>query len=83
MHDVPKLLTFGCNPQINVCVIFGLKAFIHWVSCERNSSYNFSRIFLFLKLCRCYCRGLKMCMTFGCNPGIDFVTFFADSTESF
>ena len=31
----------------------------------------------FFKLCRCFCQGLKMCMTFGCNPQINFVTFFA------
>ena len=34
-------------------------------SCERNYSYNFS--WILLKLCRCFCQGLKMCMSFGCN----------------
>ena len=43
-------------------------------SCECNS-LNSSRIFL--KLCRCFYQGLKICMTFGCNPQINFVTFLA------
>ena len=30
----------------------------------------------FLKLCRCFCQGLKMCMTFGCNPHIILYHFF-------
>ena len=30
----------------------------------------------FLKLCRCFCQGLKMCMTFGCNPHINLYHFF-------
>ena len=28
-----------------------------------------------LKLCWCFCQGLKMCMWCGCNPQILFVTF--------
>ena len=71
-------MTFGCNPQINFyhvirsskLVIFGLKAFRHCVSYKRNSSYSFNQIFL--KLCRSFCQGLKMCMMFGCNPQISF-----------
>ena len=72
-------MMFGCNPQINLCHFFctsnlnffGLtstKAYFHWVTCERNFSYNFSQIFL--KLCRWFCQGLKMCMAFGFNPQI-------------
>ena len=45
-----------------------------WVLCERNSSYNF--IPILLKLYRCFCQGLKMCMTFGYNPQINFCHFF-------
>ena len=52
-------MLFGCNPQI-IFVTFSkfgvnhsvLKAFRHLLSCERNSSYSFSRICL--KLCRCF-----------------------------
>ena len=31
---------------------------------------------IFLKLCQCFCQGLKMCIKFGCNPQIIFVFFF-------
>ena len=56
-------------------MIFGLKAFRHWVSCEHNSSYSFS--WISLKLCRCFCQGLTMCMMFGCNPQINFLLLFS------
>ena len=51
--------------------------FVHHLSgvlCERNSSYNF--IPILLKLYRCFCQGLKMCMTFGYNPQINFCHIF-------
>ena len=76
----------GCNPQINFCYFFcslnlviffcstSTKICRHWVSCEFNSSYNFS--WIFFKLCRCFCQGLNMCMTFGCNPRIYFLYIF-------
>ena len=41
-------------------------------SCERNSSYSFSQIFF--KLCRYFCQGLKVCMTFGSNLRINFLS---------
>ena len=44
------------------------------MSCELNSSYKSSQ--LFLKLCMCFSQVLKMCKRFGCNPQIDFVIFF-------
>ena len=58
-------------------VIFGLKAFRHWVSCECNSSYSLSRIIS--ELCRCFYQGLKMCMTFCCNPQINFFSLIHSS----
>ena len=72
-------MTFGCNPYTIFCYFFRssnllflwLKAFRH---CERNSSHSFS--WVFLKLCRCLRQGLKMCMTFGCNPQINFCYLF-------
>ena len=79
-------MTFGCiktSDQFLSLVSqfgfrhFGLKAFRHCVSCERNSSYSFS--WIYLKLCRCFCQGLKMCMTFGCNPQINFCYFIRNS----
>ena len=45
-----------------------------WVSCERNSSYSFLPIFL--KLCRCFLHGVRMCMWFGYNCWIIFYHFF-------
>ena len=36
----------------------------------RSSSYNFMPIFL--KLYKCFCHGLKMCMWFGYNPQINY-----------
>ena len=50
------------------------EAYVHQVPCERNSSYNF--IPNLLKLYRWFCQGLKMCMTFGYNPQINFCPFF-------
>ena len=50
-------------------VIFGLKAFRHKVSCERNPSHSLSQIFL--KLCMCFCQGFKMRMVFDCNLQIN------------
>ena len=39
-----------------------------------NSSYSFMAIFL--KLYRCFCHGLKICMWFRYNPQINFCHFF-------
>ena len=60
-------VTFFCSSGL---VFFGLKAFRHWVSCECNSSYSFS--WIFLKHCRCFCPCLKMCMMVGCNSQNNF-----------
>ena len=76
----------GNNPQINFyhffhslnLVILGsttTEAYGHLVPCERNSSYNF--IPILLKLYRCFCQGLKMCMTFGYNPQVIFLLLFS------
>ena len=53
--------------------IFGLKSYRLWNTCKRNY-YSFS--WIFLKLSRCFCQGLKMCMKFGHNPQITFYPFF-------
>ena len=44
-------------------VIMGLKAFRHWLSCERSCSYSL-------------CPGLTMYMTFSCNSHIIVFSFF-------
>ena len=60
-------MAFGCNPQIQFCYIFRslnlisfYQSIMHWVSCERTSSYNFT--WVFSKLGSCFCLGLMMCM---------------------
>ena len=45
-----------------------------WVRCVRNSSYSFMPIHL--KRYMCYGHGLKICMWFGYNPWIIFLSFF-------
>ena len=65
-------------PSVRACVCASFCASVRpsfkWVLCERNSSYNF--IPILLKLYSCFCQGLKMCMTFGYNPQINFCHFF-------
>ena len=46
-----------------------------WVPCVRNSSYSFMPIHLKLKMY--YGHGLKICMWFGYNPWIIFLSFFS------
>ena len=46
----------------------------YYVPCVRNSSYSFMSIHL--KLYRCFCHGLKICMLFGYYPEIIFCHFF-------
>ena len=47
------------------------KAYRHCISCERNSSYNFTH--MVLKRYMSFCEDLKMCMRFGCIHLIFFV----------
>ena len=75
------------NPQINFCHVFrSLNIVFFWldfyqsildtgylINCDCNSSYSLS--WNFLELCRCFCQGLKICMTFACNPQIKFCHF--------
>ena len=60
---------FSLCPGLSVC----LSVTNCVESCERNSFYSFSRILL--KLCRCFCQGLKICMRFGCYPQINLSLF--------
>ena len=48
----------------------------YYVPCVRNSSYSFMPILL--KLHRCFCHGLKLCMWFGYYPEIIFCHFFCN-----
>ena len=62
------------RPSVCASLCASVRPSFKWVLCERNSSYNF--IPILLKLYRCFCQGLKMCMTFGYNPQINFCHFF-------
>ena len=62
------------RPSVRASVRPSVRPSFKWVLCERNSSYNL--IPILLKLYRCFCQGLKMCMTFGYNPQINFCHFF-------
>ena len=50
-----------------------MKVYRQWVPCKRNSLYNF--ILIFMQLCTSFFHGLKMCMWFGFNPGVNFCHF--------
>ena len=66
--------------QVSVClsirpsICLSVRQHLPWVSCERNSSYSF--LLIFLKLCRCFLHGVRMCMWFGYNCWIIFYHFF-------
>ena len=82
--DIIFRLTFVTFPHFELSHNWGansIKVYIYWVPCVRNSFNNFMSIFL--KLYMCFCHGLKMCMWFGCNPQINFVTFSAFWTYLF
>ena len=86
-HALKICMWFGYNPQINFCHffrnlnlaifsgIFTMKVNGQWVPCVGNSSYSFMPIHL--KLYACYGHGLKICMWFGYNPWIIFLSFFS------
>ena len=82
LHGVRMCMWFGYNCWIIFLSLFPLCELSHfstsmyrqWVSCERNSSYNF--IPIFLKLCTGFLHGLKMCMWFEYNPCLYVCYFF-------
>ena len=51
----------------------------HLVSALRPTIFNG----MFIKFCRCFCQGLKMCMSFGCIPPMIFVTFLQSELSYF
>ena len=65
----------GHSFRLSVCPSFRLYVPLKfYVPCVRNSSYSFMPIHL--KLYRCFCHGLKICMWFGYYPEIIFCHFF-------
>ena len=87
-HGLKICMWFGYNPQIifyhffcyfNLGIfsgVFTVKVNGYWVPCVRNSSYSFMPILL--KLYRCFCHDLKICMWFGYYPEIIFCHFFCN-----
>ena len=78
-------MTFGYNPQNNFChffhslnlVIFGLNYYWSlWTLGTLWAQLLLQFIPILLKLYRCFWQELKMCMTFGYNPQINFCRFF-------
>ena len=64
----------GMQVSVHLFVRPSVRQHLLWVSCERNSSYSFLPIFL--KLCRCFLHGVRMCIWFGYNCLIIFYHFF-------
>ena len=58
-----------------------MKVYRQWVPCKCNSIYNF--ILIFMQLCTSFFHGLKMCLWFGFNPGVNFYHFSTLLTLSF
>ena len=73
---IPQIIFWHFFRSLNLIIFSSTstKTYRNWVSCERKSFFSFS--LNFLKLCRCFCQVLKMCMTFGCIPQITFWHFF-------
>ena len=59
---------------VRPCVRLSVRQHFQWVSSERNYSYSY--LLIFLKLCRCFLHGVRMCMWFGYNCWIIFYHFF-------
>ena len=93
LHGLEMCMWFGYNPWIKFCYFFSLcklchfltsdfvKVYRQWVSCKRNSLYNF--IHSFMQLCQSFFHGLKMCMWFGFDPADNFCHFSTLLTFSF
>ena len=75
-HGLKMCILFRYNPQVILAtffVIYTTKVNRYYVSSVGNYSYSFMPIPL--TLYRCVGHGLKMCILFGYNPQIFFVTF--------
>ena len=55
----------GVQVFIRLSVRLSVHQHLPWASFEHNSSYSFVPIFL--KLCRCFHHGMRICMWFGYN----------------
>ena len=57
-------------------LFFLVRLSVHYKIFKTQTPTVLARFFL---LFRCICQGLKMCMTFGCNPQINFCHFLGSS----
>ena len=77
-EDVHVVFWLSCHYLFHFFARFQFSFFsygtVMLVACGRNSSYSF--IPNFLKLCRYFCHGLKMCMCLWGYPLIIFINFF-------
>ena len=64
----------GVQVSVRLFIRPSVRQHLPRVSCEHNSSYSFVPIFL--KLCRCFHNGMRMCTWFGYNCKIIFYHFF-------
>ena len=93
LHGLKMCMWFGYNPCFNFCYFFHFANFvifwpqILWKCCDSGylvSATPHTILYrLFFKLCTCVRHGLEMCMWFGYNPWIIFVTFSTLWTLSF
>ena len=74
-------VTFSTFWTLSFSDLIYMKVYRHWVPCKRNSLYNF--IFIFMQLCTSFFHGLKMCMWFRFNTGVNFCHFSTLFTLSF
>ena len=84
LHGLEMCMQFGYNHWIIFCHFFHfvnfyfltadcMKVYRQWIPCKPNSLYNF--ILIFMQLCTSFFHGLKMCMWFEFNPGVNFCHF--------
>ena len=67
-----RRINFSIDLLWNLQVQLTFQMKIYWVHCRHNSSYSFPPIIL--KLFWCFLHGMKMCMWFGYNPLIIFIS---------
>ena len=82
--DIILELIFVTFPLCELCHFLtsdSMKVYRQWLSCKRNSLYNFMPIFM--QLCTSFFPCLKMCMWFGFNPAVNFCHFSILITLSF
>ena len=82
LHLLKMCMLFGHKPRITFCHFFSSCELSHFfaslvyirgLSYVRNSSFGFQLIFL--KICRHFLHGLKVCTWFGHKPQISFCYF--------